>query len=165
MLNSMLNELRQEAVTTRRVLERVPEDKLAWRPHPKSMTLGQLALHVASIPSGITSLAQVDAFDASQANFEPPEAATTQEILAALETGIKNAEDYLSGLDDQTATGNWRLTFKGNEVFTVPRSEMLRSVMLNHWYHHRGQLSVYLRLLDVPVPVIYGRSADENPFG
>ena len=164
MLAPMLDELRQEAATTRRVLERVPGDKLSWRPHSKSMSLGQLALHVATIPGAIVGLAQLNEFDAAQANFEPPEAKSLEEILAALDVGVKTAEDYLDGIDDETAAGSWRLMSKGQEVFTVPRAGMLRSIMLNHWYHHRGQLSVYLRLLEIPVPVIYGRSADENPF-
>jgi len=74
------------------------------------------------------------------------------------------AQDYLGGVDEQTAHGSWRLTFRGKEAFTAPMGGVIRSLMLNHWYHHRGQLTVYLRLLDVPVPVIYGRRADENPF-
>ena len=164
MLEPMLNELRQEAATTRRVLERVPGEKLSWKPHQKSMSLGQLALHVATIPGDLVRLAQLEEFDASQANFDPPEAKRVEEILAALDVSVKTAEDYLAGIDDETATGNWRLTLRGKEVFTVPRTGLLRTIMLNHWYHHRGQLSVYLRLLDVPVPAIYGRSADENPF-
>ena len=164
MIETMLNELRQEAATTKRVLERVPGDKLSWKPHPKSMSLGQLSLHVAGIPGQVSGLAQLEEFDASQANFEPPEPKDLDEILAALDASIKTAEDYLGGMDDQTATGSWRLTSRGKEIFTVPRVGMLRSIMLNHWYHHRGQLSVYLRMLEVPVPVIYGRSADENPF-
>ncbi len=164
MLDSMLNELRQEAATTRRVLERVPEDKLSWKPHPKSMSLGQLSLHVASIPGNLVKLAQLDELDASQANFTPPDPDSRDQILASLDESVSAAENYLSDIDDKTAAGNWRLTMRGEEVFSVPRAGMLRSIMLNHWYHHRGQLSVYLRLLEVPVPVIYGRSADENPF-
>lgn len=164
MIDSMLNELRQETVTTKRVLERVPEEKLSWRPHPKSMSLGQLSLHVASIPGNLVGLAQLEEFDASQANFTQREASSVNEILTVLDSSVKAAEDYFSGLDDKTATGNWRLTMGDKEVFTIPRISMLRSIMLNHWYHHRGQLAVYLRLLEVPVPVIYGRSADENPF-
>jgi uncharacterized damage-inducible protein DinB len=164
MLAPMLDELRQEAVTTRRVLERVPKEKLPRRPHPKSMSLGQLSLHVASIPGNLVRLAQLEEFDASQANFEPPEAKSLEEILAALDASVKVTEDYLGGLNDETAAQSWRLTLRRNEVFTIPRTGLLRTFMLNHWYHHRGQLSVYLRLLDVPVPVIYGRSADENPF-
>jgi len=164
MLEPMLNELRQEAATTKRVLERVPGDKLSWKPHQKSMSLGQLALHVASIPSQVAELAQLEEFDASEANFDPPQANSVEEILAALDVSLRTAEDYVASLDEKTATANWRLTSRGKEVFTVPRAGLLRTIMLNHWYHHRGQLSVYLRLLEVPVPAIYGRSADENPF-
>ena len=164
MPDSLLNELYQEAAVTRRVLERVPGDKLEWRPHPKSMSLGQLAMHVASIPGNLSRLVQADEFDASQANFTPPSPSSVEEILTAHDESLSAAQDYLDGVDEQTARESWRLTFKGNEVFTAPRGGVIRSLMMNHWYHHRGQLSVYLRLLDVPVPVIYGRSADENPF-
>lgn len=165
MLDSIISELREEASTTRRVLERVPGEKLTWKPHPKSMSLGQLSLHVASIPSAMTRLAQLEAFDASEANFTPPEPESVDQILTTHDDGVSAAENYLSSLDNKAATDKWRLTMKGEEVFSVPRVGMVRSLMLNHWYHHRGQLSVYLRLLEVPVPVIYGRSADENPFG
>src|SRR6266852_804288 len=164
MLEPMLNEFRDEVVITRRVLERVPADKLSWRPHPKSMSLGQLALHVASIPGNLSKLAQLDEFDASQANFEPPVPSDLKEIHAALDQSIRSAQECLGGMSEQTARGKWRLTLRGKELFSKPRVAVLRSIMLNHWYHHRGQLSVYLRLLEVPVPVIYGRSADENPF-
>lgn len=164
MLDSMLNELRQEAATTRRVLERVPEEKLSWKPHAKSLSLGQLSLHVASIPGDLVGLAQLEEFDASQANFVPSEPASIDQILTALDASVKTAENYLSSLDDKTAAENWRLTLRGKEVFSMPRIGLLRTIMLNHWYHHRGQLAVYLRLLEVPVPVIYGRSADEDPF-
>jgi uncharacterized damage-inducible protein DinB len=164
MPDSLLNELYQEAAVTRRILERVPEDKLEWRPHPKSMSLGQLAMHVASIPGNLSRLVQADEFDASQANFTPPTPGSAEEILTAHDASLRAAQDYLGGLDEQTARESWRLTFKGKEVFTAPRGGVIRSLMMNHWYHHRGQLSVYLRLLDGPVPVIYGRSADENPF-
>jgi uncharacterized damage-inducible protein DinB len=164
MPDSLLNELYQEAAVTRRVLERVPGDKLEWRPHPKSMSLGQLAMHVASIPGNLSRLVQADEFDASQANFTPPSPSSVEEILTAHDESLRAAQDYLGGMDEQTARESWRLTFKGKEVFTAPRDGVIRSLMLNHWYHHRGQLSVYLRLIDVPVPVIYGRSADENPF-
>jgi uncharacterized damage-inducible protein DinB len=160
----MLNEFHEEAAVTKRVLERVPADKLTWKPHPKSMSLGQLALHVARIPANLTQLAQLDEFDTSQASFDPPAPADIHEIHAALEESIRLAGDYLKGMTEQAAQKSWRLTSKGHEVFSKPRIAVVRSIMLNHWYHHRGQLSVYLRLLEVPVPVIYGRSADENPF-
>jgi uncharacterized damage-inducible protein DinB len=164
MLGPMLSEIREEAVTTKRVLERVPAEKLSWKPHPKSMSLGQLALHVASIPGNLAKLAQLEEFDASEASFEPPVPNDLKEIHAVLDQSVRSAEACLSGMSEQAALGTWRLTLRGRELFTKPRVGLLRSIMLNHWYHHRGQLSVYLRLLDVPVPVIYGRSADENPF-
>ena len=128
------------------------------------MSLGQLALHVATIPGGLTKLAQLGEYDASQANFDPPAPNDLGEILTAHEASLRAAEDYLSGMSEPEAMASWHLTLRGKEVFTVPRLGMLRSFMLNHWYHHRGQLSVYLRLLEVPVPAIYGPSADENPF-
>ncbi len=164
MLEPMLNEFREEAAVTKRVLERVPPDKLSWKPHPKSMSLGQLALHVANIPGSLAKLAQLEEFDASQANFEPPAPNDLKEIHAALDQSVRSTDEFLSGMSEKAALGTWRLTLRGKEVFNKPRVGVLRSIMLNHWYHHRGQLSVYLRLLEVPVPVIYGRSADENPF-
>jgi uncharacterized damage-inducible protein DinB len=100
----------------------------------------------------------------SEANFTPAEPKDLSEIHTALDESIRSADEYLSGMDDRRASASWRLTMRGTELFSKPRVAVLRSIMLNHWYHHRGQLSVYLRLLDVPVPVIYGRSADENPF-
>lgn len=160
----ILSEFREEAAITRRVLERVPAQKLSWKPHAKSMSLGQLALHVAGIPATAAKLAQVDEFDAGRANFTPPDPKGIEEILAAHDQGVREAEKCLSGMSDQTLTGKWRLLVNEKEMFSKSRMFVVRSIMLNHWYHHRGQLSVYLRLLDVPVPVIYGRSADENPF-
>jgi len=164
MANELVGELQQESATTRRVLERVPSDKLAWRPHEKSMTLGQLAMHVATIPASIARLAQRDSFDTSEGNFTPPQPATAREVLDAFDGGMQSAQEYLGGVYGEAAAQTWRLTSNGREVFSVPRAQLVRSIMLNHWYHHRGQLSVYLRMLDVPVPSIYGPSADENPF-
>jgi uncharacterized damage-inducible protein DinB len=163
-IDSMRNELREEAFVTKRVLERVPADKLTWKPHPKSMSLGQLALHVASIPGNLAKLIQMEEFDAAQANFQPPAPGNLNEIHSTLDQSVQTVEEYLTGMTEQQATARWRLTLRGQEVFSKPRLGVLRSILLNHWYHHRGQLSVYLRLLEVPVPAIYGRSADENPF-
>ncbi|HTW64963.1 MAG TPA: DinB family protein [Bryobacteraceae bacterium] len=160
----VIGEIRQEAATTRRVLERVPEDKLGWKPHPKSMTLGQLAMHVAMIPGAITRLAAVDEFEVNPASFAPPLPNTTAEILETLDSSIQAAEKYLGGVSESAAMANWRAVINGRELMSMPRATMVRALMLNHWYHHRGQLSVYLRLLQVPVPSIYGPSADDNPF-
>ncbi len=164
MLEPILNELQQEAATTRRLLERIPGDKLSWKPHVKSMSLGQLALHVATIPESICHLAQLDEFDASAADFVAAAPNSRDEILARLDRSVSTAAAYLTALTPEQTGAAWRLTLRGSELSVIPRADMLRSLMLNHWYHHRGQLSVYLRLLDVPIPVIYGRSADQNPF-
>ena len=164
MTNALVGELQQESATTRRVLERVPSEKLAWRPHERSMTLGQLAMHVATLPAGIAGLAQREGFDTSEANFTPPQPSNAKEILDAFEGSMRSAEAYLSGPHNELAAKTWKLTSQGREIFAIPRAQLVRSIMLNHWYHHRGQLSVYLRLLNVPVPSIYGPSADENPF-
>lgn len=127
MTKAMLNELQQEAATTKRLLERVPGDKLSWTPHPKSMSLGQLALHVAQIPGDLSRLARLDEFDAAAANFDPPVPASREEILSALDGSISAAAEYLEGLTTDAAGAGWRLTLRGNEVFTMPRAAVLRS--------------------------------------
>src|ERR1700730_12489920 len=160
----MLNEFREEAAITKRVLDRVPADKLTWKPHRKSMSVGQLALHIASVPGSLAKISQLDEFDVAQANFDPPAPKNVEQIHAALQESIRAAEECLSGMSEQKAMGNWRLTTNGKQIFNRPRVEAIRAIMLNQWYYHRGQMPVYLRMLDVPVPVIYGRSADENPF-
>jgi uncharacterized damage-inducible protein DinB len=164
MLEPMMSEIQQEAAITKRVLERVPADKLSWKPHPKSMSLGQLAMHVASIPGNLCRIAQRDGLDTSEANFNPPGPTDAKEILAALDASVKAAEEYVGTVSESAALGTWRVKSKGKAVLSMPRVVLLRTIMLNHWYHHRGQLSVYLRMLEVPVPSIYGPSADENPF-
>jgi uncharacterized damage-inducible protein DinB len=128
------------------------------------MSLGQLALHITAIPGNLSRLAQQDSHEVADANFNPPPPGDAKEILTTLDASVKAAEEYLGTVSDSAVMENWRLTAKGKEVLVMPRVVLLRTIMLNHWYHHRGQLSVYLRLLDIPVPVIYGRSADENPF-
>jgi uncharacterized damage-inducible protein DinB len=162
-IDSILMELDQEAATTRRVLERVPEASLSWKPHAKSMSLGQLAMHVASTPGGVAEIVKHDTFEIPE--FSQPAATSKAEILSALDNGIAKAKGILREMDDAALMATWTLK-RGNQVVaTIPRAGLIRSILLNHWYHHRGQLSVYLRLLDVPVPSIYGPSADENPFG
>ena len=163
-LEPAVGEIRREAATTRRVLERIPDDKLGWKPHAKSMTLGQLGMHVATIPGAFAGIALADNFQVDPARLVPPEAKSTADILNALDSGVKAAEDYLGTVTESTAAATWSATLNGRQMMSMPRAVMLRTLMLNHWYHHRGQLSVYLRLLDVPVPSIYGPSADDNPF-
>ena len=162
-IDSLLQELEQEAKTTKRVLERVPEGKLGWKPHPKSMSLGQLALHIATVPGGVAKMAAQPGFDGPP-SFTQPSATTAAELVPALEQSIAQARQVLGGMSDEQAMETWTLKNGGQVVMALPRAAVLRTIMLNHWYHHRGQLSVYLRELNVPVPSIYGPSADENPF-
>ena len=159
-----LDELASEASTTRRVLERVPEAHLGWRPHARSMSLGQLALHVATLPRQLTEFVSGDELDFGAAAGTAPMVASRQQLLAAFTSSTEHARAYLETLSDARATATWRLMIDGRQLFAAPRAAVLRSFLFNHWYHHRGQLLVYLRLLDVPVPSVYGPSADENPF-
>lgn len=160
----MLEEFRNEVGITRRILQRLPADKLTWKPHPKSMSLGELAQHIATVPGGIAKIAEQDSFDVLTGNFTPPQPRDLNEIHTAFEQSVREAEECIKGLTPQRAQAQWRLMRGDQPLLTQSRGAVVRTIMLNHWYHHRGQLSVYLRLLDVPVPVIYGRSADENPF-
>lgn len=160
--DTILIELDQEAKTTKRVLDRIPDDKLSWRPHPKAFSLGQLALHIASLPGGISAAIVKDSMEVP--DFSQPEAKSRQEILDTFSKGMESATDVLKNMDDARINSTWSLTRNGQVIMSVPRIAFLRSILMNHNYHHRGQLSVYLRILDVPVPSIYGPSADENPF-
>lgn len=162
LIDPLLMELEMEGAATRRVLEAAPEAKLTWRPHPKSFSLGQLALHVASVPSALAQIISLDTMEAPQ--FQQAQPANKQEILTELGRSLAAARETVSKMDDARVTGIWTMTRDGKTILQAPRIALLRSLMLNHWYHHRGQLSVYLRLLDAPVPSVYGPSADENPF-
>jgi uncharacterized damage-inducible protein DinB len=163
MIDALLAELEQEAHTTRRVLDRVPQAHLAWKPHPKSMSLGQLALHIATVPGTVAQLASESTIAEPPAFVQPP-ATDVAELGPALTASVSQARRLLGGMDDAALGATWRLLAGAKELMAMPRVALLRAIMLNHWYHHRGQLLVYLRLLDVPVPSVYGPSADENPF-
>ena len=162
MAEALVQELEQEAQTTRRVLERVPDAHLDWRPHEKSWSLGQLALHVAQIPGSVATLAMQS--PAAPPVFVQERAARSADLVPALQQSITTAKSILGSASDATMTETWRLVSGDRELMAIPRVAFLRAIMLNHWYHHRGQLVVYLRQLDVPVPSVYGPSADENPF-
>jgi uncharacterized damage-inducible protein DinB len=162
MANMFIDELTREAATTKRVLERVPQDKLSWRPHPKAWSLGELALHTAQVPGAIADL--IASLEREPPKFTQQEAKSSAEIINALDASVANAKTKLGGWDDAALMAEWKLKSGSQTLLALPRVGMVRSIMLNHWYHHRGQLAVYLRLLDVAVPSIYGPSADENPF-
>jgi uncharacterized damage-inducible protein DinB len=162
-IDMMLQELDQETATTRRVLERVAGDKLEWRPHSRSLTLGQLAMHVATLPGAIAEIALRNDFDVG-APIPRPGAASVDELLGALERSVATARSILAGMNDAQLATPWPMMLGDREVGAMPRGVLLRTVLFNHWYHHRGQLTVYLRETGSLVPAIYGASADESPF-
>jgi uncharacterized damage-inducible protein DinB len=151
-----------EAQATRRVLERLPDDKMSWRAHPTSMSLGQLGLHVASTPFGVAQMAGADSMEVP--TFQQAEASSKSEILAAHDQAVAAFKTALQSWDDAKMQAVWSLTRDGQAVMQVPRMALIRSVGMNHVYHHRGQLTLCLRMLGVPVPAVYGVSRDENPF-
>jgi len=155
-------EIDQEAKITQRVFDRVPEDKLAWKPHAKSYSLGQLAFHIARGQGALAEAVSKDTFEIG--SMVQPESANLKEVLDAFSQSTAHAKQTLAKLDDSRIMAMWTVTKNGKVLMSVPRIAFIRSILLNHIYHHRGQLSVYLKLLDVPIPSIYGPSADENPF-
>lgn len=163
---SMLPEFDQEMANTRRTLERVPDDRLDWAPHSRSTKMAGLATHVANLPVWVGMTIGQDRFDMAPPGQEPPRAAQVASAREAVETFDRNvaaARAALEAADDATLTGPWTLLRGGETVLTMPRVAVLRSFVLNHLIHHRAQLTVYLRLNDVPVPALYGPSADEEP--
>ena len=160
-----LGDLNHELNTTRKLLERVPEPHLGWKPHEKSMTLGGLALHVATIPFWLSRVLAADSFDLATATRNPPPN-SLQEILDAFEDRVQSMRQALDAADDAALTRPWQLKRGEHVLQTMPRVAVIRAMCINHMIHHRAQLSVYLRMLDVPLPPMYGPTADEQPtFG
>jgi uncharacterized damage-inducible protein DinB len=157
--DALIAELAREAEATRRLFERMPEDELSWKPHPKSMTLGQLAMHIAGLARGIAQFITPPAADVP--TVPVPEAESVQQALDALDDSVAFAGRKLAEWGDDGLAAEFRMTSGEQTLAAMPRLEWVRSLMLNHAYHHRGQLTVYLRLLDVPLPGIYGPTADE----
>ncbi|MFA5010913.1 MAG: DinB family protein [Ignavibacteria bacterium] len=155
-------ELQYESAGTRKLLERIPEGKLGFKPHEKSMELKMLALHVAMLPDFVETILTMNEIDFGDMDFTPPEVKSTADILKIFDESLKKALDLLDKADDKTLMDKWTAKMKGEVVFESPRVSSLRGMTYNHLYHHRGQLTVYLRLLDVPLPGIYGPSADEQ---
>ncbi|MFO0917790.1 MAG: DinB family protein [Planctomycetaceae bacterium] len=160
---TLLAEFEQEARTTRKFLERLPEHQLAWKPHEKSMSAGQLALHIAVAPGQVVQIARQDSIPVPNFDRENPQPASLKEILDALDASIDHVRQILPAFTDEQLQHMWRMQRDGRDVFAVPRAVMLRNILLNHWYHHRGQFGVYLRLVGAQVPSAYGPSGDELP--
>ncbi len=163
MAETLLAEFEQEAKTTRKFLERLPPDKLAWKPHEKSMSAGQLALHIADSVGRVIEMASADSWTA-RGFGENPSPASVDEVLKTHDASVENVRKLLPKISDAAMQGKWQLLDKeGKQLMAMPRANVLRTILLNHWYHHRGQFGVYLRLLGAKVPSSYGPSGDEMP--
>lgn len=161
--DNFLAEFTAEAKTTKKFLERLPEDKLTWQPHPKSMTAGQLALHMAATPGGIVQMAALDEFQFSQIRSDRTQPESLQQILSEFDESVATVTKVLPTISDQHMQGTWRLMDGETELWAMPRTMVIRNILLNHIYHHRGQFGVYLRLVGAKVPSAYGPSGDELP--
>jgi uncharacterized damage-inducible protein DinB len=161
-LQGMINELTHEAAQTRKMLERVPFDKLDYKPHEKSMSLGRLATHVAELPRMITVAFDTDELDFAKQEYKPHVAQDKTELLQIFDEKVQNALASLHAADNESMMQPWTMRHGEQIFFTLPRIAVVRNVAMNHLIHHRGQLSVYLRLNDVPVPGMYGPTADER---
>jgi uncharacterized damage-inducible protein DinB len=160
-----LQEFDAETALTRKSLERVPEDKLGWKPHEKSGTMGWLALHLAQIPSWVNETISKDSVDIAPPGappYRPPEIKSRKELLEMFDKNAASAREIISSTTDKHLSKPWTLLHGGKTVLTLPRFAVLRSFVFNHSVHHRAQLGVYLRLNNIPVPAIYGPSADEG---
>ena len=164
-IDLLLPEFDRETGTTRRLLERVPATAFAFKPHDKSMTLGRLASHVADLPTWVVNVMERDSFDLTgRSDSQTRQAASTNALVAIFDENVTAARVLLVDAIDGALTVPWTLKKGNQDLFTLPKIAMLRYFVLNHLVHHRGQLSVYLRLQDVPLPAIYGPSADEGSF-
>jgi len=163
MLNqALINELQLEAANTRKMLEVVPADKFDWKPHEKSMTLRRLAVHVAELANWPEVIVNRDELDLANMDYKPSPITTTEELLDLHEKSVERSVAVLREADDAKLMESWTLRKGDHVMFQLPKVAVLRGMCYNHTYHHRGQLSVFLRLLDVKVPGMYGPSADDN---
>ena len=164
LVDTLLPEFDHEMATARTVLARVPEGRLDWKPHARSFSLGALATHVATLPTWATETLTRGEIDLDPNQPVPSALPSRTDLLAAFDKNVAGARAALTGKTDAELMAMWSLKRGGRTLFTMPKTAVLRSFVLNHLVHHRGQLTVYLRLLDVPVPSIYGPSADEPAF-
>ena len=160
---ALLPEFDQEMKTTRRILENTQTEKLTWKPHNKSFSFGDLATHVANLASWGTTIMGSDELDIG-GNFPRPQIESTQDILDLFDKNVADTRAALAAASDQDFMKPWTLRKGDHKIFTLPKVAVVRTMVMNHVIHHRGQLSVYLRLNDIPVPSIYGPSADEQVF-
>jgi uncharacterized damage-inducible protein DinB len=159
-IDAIVKEMSQEAAATRRLLERVPTQHFTWKPHEKSMSMGRLATHIAEIPGWVSTILDKDGFDIGTSNYTPQTAGSVAEVLSMFDRNVPLAESAIRRQTLDRLSTLWRITKQGQVLLEIPRMGVIRTLLLSHIIHHRGQLSVYLRLKDVPLPSIYGPTAD-----
>lgn len=162
--HSLLAELDHEGSNTRRMLSRVPVEHFTWKPHAKSFTLGRLVTHIAEIPTWVTRIVKEDELNLATLDYKAQVMQNTSELMKLFEENLAKAKEDIKEVPDETFMKHWTLRSNDKVYFTIPKISVMRDIVLNHIVHHRAQLSVYLRLLDIPVPAIYGPTADEQ-FG
>ena len=160
---TILPEFDQEIANLRKALARVPDDKFDWKPHPRSNTMGWLANHLANLPSWATFTIKEDVLNLT-GEYKEPQGSNTAEVLAIFDKNLAEGRKLIEGATDEQLMAMWKLLFNGKEVMSMPRLAVIRGMIMNHMIHHRAQLTVYFRLNDVPVPALYGPSADEGSF-
>jgi uncharacterized damage-inducible protein DinB len=159
--DAMVQEFLHESQTTKRLLERLPQDKISWKPHEKSMPMSRLATHITEIPQWADVIVNQDSFDMASVDYTPVTLETRREILDSLQKNLDKFAEVLGGKDDEHLMSSWKLKEGENVLLDMPRAAAIRGFVISHVIHHRGQLSVYLRENHVPLPSIYGPSADE----
>ncbi|MDC0357321.1 DinB family protein [Oligoflexia bacterium] len=164
MINALISELENESKATAGVLEVLPESKFSWQPHQKSMSAGSLARHIATIPGQMLELLSTESFDTGDMNPQFSSCATTEELMSLFQSNLSQSISTMKSWDTAFLNQEWKLTRGSETIFALPRIAAIRGFQLNHLYHHRGQLTVYLRMLEIPVPSVYGPTADVNPF-
>lgn len=164
MIQPLIDELKQEQVATRKVLEAIPEDRLDYSPGDKALTMGQLAMHIAGIPASVAAMVQRDTMDVRDFPQDWPTAMTKAEVLAKFDESEAAVYDLLASIDDERARAKWAFVAGETELWALPRIGAVRGVLISHLIHHRGQLTAYLRSVGATVPAVYGMSADDNPF-
>lgn len=158
----LIEEIEQEAINTKKMLERVPAEKFDWRPHQKSMTLKQLAVHIANLSKRPAQVITTQYLDLADSSIKKPEINNPTDLIKEFEEGTSQSIDALKSVSDDDLNVNWIMRRGEHIIINMPKAAVIRNMGLSHLYHHRAQLGVYLRLLDIPVPGMYGQSADDK---
>ncbi|MBW7843343.1 MAG: DinB family protein [Ignavibacterium sp.] len=158
----LIEEIEQEAINTKKMLERVPAEKFDWRPHQKSMTLKQLAVHIANLSKRPAQVITTQYLDLADSSIKKPEINNPTDLIKEFEEGTSQSIDALKSVSDDDLNVNWIMRRGEHIIINMPKAAAIRNMGLSHLYHHRAQLGVYLRLLDIPVPGMYGQSADDK---